>query len=152
LICPDGKIVVIEEIQEKQYFFDNRIQVSIFMSPTVPHVNKSPLSGIIKSVKYSKGKHMVAFHPKSSDLNESNTFIIEKEGKFTIALKQIAGAVARRIISYKTEGQEIKQGEEIGFIKFGSRVDLFLPPDMHINVNLKDKVKAGLSVIASFPD
>ena len=153
IISPaDGKIVVIEEIDEKQFFFDKRIQVSIFMSPTVPHINKSPISGIIKSTHYQRGKHMVAFHPKSSDLNECNTFVIEKKGFFTIAVKQIAGAVARRIVAYAKEGEEIEQGGELGFIKFGSRVDLFLPLNMRVNVNLDEKVKAGYSVIASYQE
>ncbi len=143
----DGKIVVIEEVEETEFFHGKRILLSVFMSPYVPHVNRAPLSGKLIALDYKPGKHMVAFHPKSSILNERNSLLIEND-HCTVLMKQIAGAVARRIVCYVNEGQMIQQGEEVGFIKFGSRVDLYLPLEATIQVKLNQKVKAGTSVLA----
>ena len=145
----DGKVVVIEEVEETEYFKDKRIQVSIFMSPLNVHVNRYPFSGIVKYFKYHPGKYLVAWHPKSSTENERSTMVLEnKNGK--VLLRQIAGAVARRILYYAEEGAEAKQGEDFGFIRFGSRVDLFLPLDADIKVNIDDVVKGNLTSIAHF--
>jgi len=144
----DGKIVVIEETEEKEYFKDTRLQVSVFMSPFNMHSNRYPVSGRIKYVNHMPGKNIVAWHPKSSELNERTTVVIETaEGK-EILVRQIAGTVARRIVTYAREGQEVKQGDELGFIKFGSRVDLFLPPGTETEVPILQHVKANKSVIA----
>lgn len=143
----DGKIVVIEEAEEPEYFKTKRLQVSIFMSPTNVHVNRNPVSGIVKYVKYHPGKYLVAWHPKSSTENERTTVVIDN-GEAEILLRQIAGAVARRIKNYLKKGDEVLQGGEMGFIKFGSRVDLFLPLDAHIQVSIGDKVKGNVTVIA----
>ena len=145
----DGKIVVIEEVEENEYFNDRRIQVSIFMSPTNVHVNRSPISGLVKYTKYHPGNYLVAWHPKSSTLNERYTSVIQcPETEFEILVRQIAGKVARKISNYLDEGEAILQGEELGFIKFGSRVDLFLPLDANIKVDLKSKVKGGKTILA----
>lgn len=145
----DGKVVVIEQVQETEYFQDKRIQVSIFMSPTNVHVNRSPISGVVKYTKYHPGNYMVAWHPKSSTLNERFTSVIEcPENDIEVLVRQIAGKVARKIKNYLDEGEEINQGEQLGFIKFGSRVDIFLPLNAKINVNLKEKVKGGRTVLA----
>ena len=144
----DGKIVVIEETEETEYFNDRRLQVSVFMSPFNMHSNRYPVSGRIKYVKYHKGKNIVAWHPKSSDLNERSTIVIETpEGK-EILVRQIAGAVARRIITYSKRDQQIRQGDELGFIKFGSRVDLFLPLGTELEVPILQHVRANKSIIA----
>lgn len=143
----EGKVVVIEEVMETEYFNDKRIQVSIFMSPTNVHINRNPISGIVKYFKYHPGKYLVAWHPKSSTENERTTVVIEGDG-VEILFRQIAGALARRIVWYIDEGKQVEQGDEFGFIKFGSRVDVFLPLGTQINVKLGDKVKGGTSVIA----
>ena len=143
----DGKIVAIEEVEEGEYFKDRRLQVSIFMSPANVHVNRHPISGTVKYIKYHPGKYLVAWHPKSSEKNEHNSVVIEDEG-VEILIRQIAGALARRIVSYIDEGDEVTQGNELGFIKFGSRVDLFLPIDANIEVLMQQKVKGGETVIA----
>jgi phosphatidylserine decarboxylase len=144
----DGKIVAIQEVYEEEYFKANRIQVSVFMSPFNVHVNRSPISGIVKFFKYHPGKHWIAWHPKSSTKNERTTIVIEHGQGTKILLRQIAGLVARRIKCYIGESSPVRQGSEFGFIKFGSRVDVFLPLDTDVKVNLGDKVKGGISVVA----
>jgi phosphatidylserine decarboxylase len=144
----DGKVVVIEETFEKEYFKDNRLQISIFMSPFNMHSNKYPVSGHIKYVCYHPGNYMVAWHPKSSELNERSTIVIETAGGAQILVRQIAGAVARRIVTYAKEGQDVIQGDELGFIKFGSRVDIFLPVGTEVEIPILQQVKANKSIIA----
>lgn len=149
VIAPaDGKIVVIEETTESEYFKARRRQVSIFMSPLNVHVNRNPVSGVVRYFKYFPGKYLVAWHPKSSTENERTTVVIETATGVEVLLRQIAGAVARRIICYVNEGQPVKQGDEFGFIKFGSRVDVFLPLDAEIKVNIGDVTKGGVTVLA----
>ncbi len=151
IIAPaDGKVVVIEQVHEGEYFNDNRIQVSIFMSPTNVHVNRSPISGVVNYQKYHPGKYLVAWHPKSSEKNERNTVVI-KNDSIEVLIRQIAGKLARKIRYYVEEGDQINQANEFGFIKFGSRVDLFLPIGTKINVDLKQKVKGGITVIGTLP-
>lgn len=148
LICPaDGKVVVIEEVFDEEYFKDKRLQVSIFMSPANVHVNRNPLSGDVIYSKYHKGKYLVAWHPKSSTENERHSVVIKK-GNNEILVKQIAGAVAKRIVNYLQPGMQVKQNEELGFIKFGSRVDILLPIGSRVNVSLEQKVKGGVTVLA----
>jgi len=142
----DGEIVVVEETIEEEYFKDKRIQVSTFMSPFNVHVNWYPVSGTVQYTKYHKGKFLVAWHPKSSTLNERSTIVIKMENGTEILVRQIAGAVARRIVTYSKEGDRAEQGKEIGFIKFGSRVDVFLPLGTDIQVKLDQKV-SGLETI-----
>jgi phosphatidylserine decarboxylase len=150
IVAPaDGKIVVIEETTEHEFFKDKRIQVSIFMSPFNVHINWYPISGKIKYLCYHAGKYMVAWHPKASTQNERTTIVIEKENK-ALLLRQIAGALAKRIIYYPHEGDMVKQSSQLGFIKFGSRVDLFLPVGTKINVKLNDKTKGGITVIGEW--
>jgi phosphatidylserine decarboxylase len=144
----DGKVVVIEETEEKEYFKDQRLQVSIFMSPFNMHSNRYPVSGHVKYVAYHPGKKMVAWHPKSSELNERSTVVIETTGGVEILVRQVAGAVARRIVTYSKENQDVKQGDELGFIKFGSRVDIFLPVGTEIEIPILQQVKANKSIIA----
>jgi phosphatidylserine decarboxylase len=144
----DGKVVVIEETEEKEYFKDLRLQVSIFMSPFNMHSNRYPVSGRIKYVGYHPGHYMVAWHPKSSELNERSSIVIETEGGEEILIRQIAGAVARRIVTYAKEDQVVQQGDELGFIKFGSRVDVFLPLGTEIEIPILQQVRANKSVIA----
>ena len=144
----DGKVVVIEEAEEKEYFKDTRLQVSIFMSPFNMHSNRYPVSGHVKYIKYHQGKYIVAWHPKSSELNERSTIVIETGGGTEILIRQIAGAVARRIVTYAKENQGVKQGDELGFIKFGSRVDIFLPLGTEIEIPILQQVKANKSIIA----
>lgn len=144
----DGKIVVIENVVESEYFKEERIQVSIFMSPTNIHVNWIPVKGIISFFKYHKGKHLVAFAPKSSEVNERTTVVIKTINNTEILMRQIAGAVARRIVYYVDVNKEVEQGEELGFIKFGSRVDLFLPLDSEILINLDDITIGNDTLIA----
>lgn len=144
----DGKVVVIEETLETEYFNEMRKQVSIFMSPVNVHVNRNPVSGVIKYFKYHAGKYLVAWHPKSSTENERTTFVIGLQNGAEILVRQIAGALARRIKWYIKENDSVEQGEEFGFIKFGSRVDLYLPLDAIVKVNIGDKTKAGRTVIA----
>ncbi len=149
IIAPaDGKIVVIEEIVETEYFKEKRLQVSIFMSPTNVHVNRSPISGTVKYTKYHPGKYLVAWHPKSSTKNERFTSVVSNE-KVEVLIRQIAGKLARRIVNYLKVGEHIDQCDEFGFIKFGSRVDLFLPLNTTINVTLKENVKGGVSIIGT---
>jgi len=144
----DGKVVVIEDTFEKEYFNDIRLQVSIFMSPFNVHSNRYPVSGRIKYVRYHPGNYMVAWHPKSSELNERSTIVIETQDGTEILVRQIAGAVARRIVTYAKENQDVLQGDELGFIKFGSRVDVFLPVGTEIEVPILQQVKANKSIIA----
>ena len=144
----DGKVVIIKKVFEKEYFKDERIQVSVFMSPLNVHVTRYPTSGIIKFSKYHPGKYLVAWLPKSSELNERTTVVIENKVFNEILYRQIAGAVARRIVNYAEIGKNIVQGNDSGFIKFGSRVDVFLPVDSNILVKVGDKVKGGLDIIA----
>jgi len=149
VICPaDGKVVVIEEAQETEYLKDKRIQVSIFMSPINVHVNRNPITGVVKYFKYHSGKYLVAWHPKSSTDNERTTVVVETHQGVPVLFRQIAGALARRIVWYVKEGDEVKQSEQFGFIKFGSRVDLFLPLGTKINVNIGETVKGGRTVLA----
>lgn len=149
VMCPaDGKIVVIEEVEETEYFHDKRIQISIFMSPMNVHANFNPISGIVKYVKYHKGLFLVAWHPKSSTDNERSTFVIEHHNGQSVLFRQIAGAVARRICYYVQPEQEVKTGEEFGFIKFGSRIDVFLPLGSEINVKIDDVVKGRITKLA----
>lgn len=143
----DGKVVVIEETYEPEYFKDKRLQVSIFMSPANVHVNRNPISGEVKLSQYHSGKYLVAWHPKSSTENERHTVVIGN-GKADVLVRQIAGALARRIVNYLKAGQFVKQNEELGFIKFGSRVDIFLPIGTKVNVQLEQTVKGGQTVIA----
>ena len=145
----DGKVVAIEEVEEPEYFNEKRLLVSVFMSVRNAHVNRNPISGLVKYVKYHQGKYLVAWHPKSSTDNERTSIVIEN-GDFNVLVRQIAGTVARRIVYYLDEGDEVQQGNELGFIKFGSRVDMYLPLGTKVNVKLKEKVKAGKTVIARF--
>lgn len=150
IICPaDGKVVVIEEVTEVEYFKDKRIQVSIFMSPANVHVNRNPISGEVIYNQYHKGKYLVAWHPKSSTENERWS-VVTRNSHGEILYKQIAGAVAKRICNYTSVGQQVKQTDEYGFIKFGSRVDILLPLSAKINVNLEQAVKGGVTVLASW--
>jgi len=145
----DGKVVVIEEVMENEYFKDKRLQVSIFMSPINVHVTRHPIGGFVKFSKYHPGKFLVAWHPKSSEENERTTVVVENNVAGEVLYRQIAGALAKRIVNYAVEGQEVIQGSDSGFIKFGSRVDVFLPIGTKINVKLNEKVKGGVSVIAN---
>jgi phosphatidylserine decarboxylase len=150
VICPaDGKVVVIEEITDVEYFKDKRLQVSIFMSPANVHQNRNPMSGEIVYNQYHKGKYLVAWDPKSSTENERHSVVI-RNNHGEILVKQIAGAVAKRIINYLTVGQQVKQCEEYGFIKFGSRVDVLLPVGTKLNVTLNQVVKGGVTVLGEF--
>ena len=144
----DGKIVVIEEVEEPEFFKDKRMQVSIFMSPINVHVNRYPISGAVKYAKYHPGKYLVAWHPKASTENERTSVVVENKNA-AVLFRQIAGALAKRIVMYSKEGDEAIQGEDFGFIKFGSRVDLFLPLDVKIEVSLDEKVKGNQTIIAS---
>ena len=149
IISPvDGKVVAVENVYEKEYFKDNRIQISIFMSPLNVHVTRYAMSGIIKFSKYHPGKYLVAWHPKSSELNERTTVVIENENFGTILYRQIAGAIAKRIVNYAKVDSRVVQGEDAGFIKFGSRVDLFLPLDSKIKVKINQMVVGGIDTIA----
>jgi phosphatidylserine decarboxylase len=151
IIAPaDGKVVVIEEVEETEYFQDARRQISIFMSPVNVHINRNPISGIVTYFKYHSGKYKVAWHPKSSTENERTTIVVEGHNSHPVLIRQIAGALAKRIVWYLKAGEEVKQGEELGFIKFGSRVDLFLPLDTKVNVKLGDKTIGGVTVLAEF--
>ena len=149
LIAPvDGKVVIIEEVYEKEYFKDMRLQISIFMSPLNVHVTRYPMGGKIQFSKYHPGKYLVAWHPKSSELNERTTIVLKNDVFGEIIYRQIAGAVARRIVNYAKEGMEVEQGDDAGFIKFGSRVDLFLPLGTPLSIKLNDIVKGGVQSIA----
>lgn len=150
IIAPvDGKVVVIEEVEETEYFKEKRKQVSIFMSPLNVHVTRYASSGTITYSKYHPGKYLVAWHPKSSTENERTTVVIHTPKFGEILYRQIAGALARRIVNYAEEGEQVTQGEDAGFIKFGSRVDLFLPLDAQITVNLNEKVIGAKTCIAT---
>lgn len=148
----DGKVVVIEEVEETEYFKGKRKQVSIFMSPINVHVTRYPASGRVKYSKYHPGKYLVAWHPKSSEENERTTVVIGTPKFGDILFRQIAGAMARRIVNYAEVGESVQQGEDSGFIKFGSRVDVFLPLNCQINVSLGQKVKGAITCIASYVD
>lgn len=149
VIAPaDGTVVVIEEVEEPEYFKDKRRQISIFMSPINVHVNRNPISGVVKYAKYHPGKYLVAWHPKSSTENERTTVVIGNN-RADILFRQIAGALAKRIVYYVKEGQVVQQGSEMGFIKFGSRIDIFLPLDAKVNVSLQQKTRGGETVIAT---
>lgn len=148
IIAPvDGKVVIIEEVFEKEYFKDQRLMVSIFMSPINVHVTRYAMSGKVLFSKYHPGKYLVAWHPKASEENERSTIVLENKTFGGILYRQIAGALARRIVNYAQEGQEVVQGTDAGFIKFGSRVDLYLPIGTKINVELEQMVKGGVDVI-----
>jgi phosphatidylserine decarboxylase len=152
VIAPaDGKVVVIEETTEDEVLKDKRIQISIFMSPLNVHINWYPISGMVKYFKYHKGKYLVAWHPKSSTENERTTVMVEHEKGHKILFRQIAGAVARRIVCYSKPDKMANQGEEFGFIKFGSRVDVFLPLGSKVLVNIDDKTKGLETVLAELP-
>lgn len=144
----DGKVVVIEEVFEPEYFKEKRIQISIFMSPINVHVTRYPIGGQVTYSKYHPGKYLVAWHPKSSTENERTSIVIKNENCGEILYRQIAGALAKRIINYAKESSYVNQGDDAGFIKFGSRVDLFLPLDTKINVSLNQKVKGAEDIIA----
>lgn len=146
----DGKVVVIEKTFEKEYLQTEAIQVSIFMSPLNVHSNRSPVTGEVVYQQYHPGQYLVAWHPKSSELNERNTLVIRRKHQF-ILVRQIAGKVARKIVSYTRAGAQLTRGEEFGFIKFGSRVDVFLPTESTVLVKIGDTVKGGITDIAQFP-
>ncbi|GGI29018.1 phosphatidylserine decarboxylase family protein [Pedobacter mendelii] len=150
VICPaDGKVVVIEETEEGEYFKDKRLQVSIFMSPINVHINRNPISGVVKFFKYHPGKYLAAWNPKSSTENERTTTVVEHKNGTPVLFRQIAGALARRIVWYVKEGDEVVQAEQFGFIKFGSRVDVFLPVGTKVNVQLNEVVKGGITTLAT---
>jgi len=149
IIAPvDGKVVVIEEVEEPEYFKGKKLQVSIFMSPINVHVTRYALSGLVKYSKYHPGKYLVAWHPKASTENERTTIVIENNTFGEVLYRQIAGALAKRIVNYAEEGEKVVQGTDAGFIKFGSRVDLYLPLNTNLAVKIGDKVKGGEQVIA----
>jgi phosphatidylserine decarboxylase len=151
IIAPaDGKVVVIEDVEEPEYFKGKRKQVSIFMSPINVHVNRNPIAGLVKFVKYHPGLYLVAWHPKASTDNERTTIVIQHQSGAEVLMRQIAGALARRICWYVKEGQVVQQGSEFGFIKFGSRVDLFLPLDVEVKVAMNQVTQGGVTVIAEF--
>lgn len=144
----DGKIVTIEEVTEDEFYHEKRIQISIFMSPVNVHLNRFPISGIVDYFRHHHGDYLVAWHPKSSHLNERTTVVIRNQNNISILVRQIAGYVARRIVCYAKENENFVQGEELGFIKFGSRVDVFVPLSAKINVALDQKVRGGKTVLA----
>ncbi len=149
ILCPaDGKIVAIEKTTENEYFKDERLKISIFMSPLNVHINRYPVTGQIVYYKYHPGKYLVAWHPKSSELNERATVVVKNEKYGEILVRQIAGTVARRIVTYAKENDYATQGAELGFIKFGSRVDIFLPADTEINIKLNQKVRGNIDIIS----
>jgi phosphatidylserine decarboxylase len=150
IVAPaDGVVVAIEEIMADEYFLDKRIQVSIFMSPLNVHVNRNPVTAEVTYSKYHKGKYLVAWHPKSSSENERHSVVYRKNGK-ELLMKQIAGALAKRISNYLQPGMQVKQAEEMGFIKFGSRVDMLLPLDSKVLVKIGEKAKSGITVVATW--
>ena len=151
IISPvDGKVVNIEKVYEKEYFKDERLQVSIFMSPFNVHVTRYPISGKVNFSKYHPGEYLVAWHPKSSEKNERTTIVLENEVVGEILYRQIAGALARRIVNYAEVGENVTQGNDAGFIKFGSRVDLFLPVDSILNIKINQHVRGGEDIISKF--
>lgn len=150
IVAPcDGTVVVIEEVEPDEYFKDKRLQLSIFMSPLNVHVNRNPVSGAVMYSQYHKGKYLVAWHPKSSTENERHSVVYKTDEK-ELLVKQIAGALAKRIVNYLKPGDEVIQGSEMGFIKFGSRVDLLLPLDAKVEVKINQKVKGGVTVLAKW--
>lgn len=152
IIAPvDGKVVAIEEVYEKEYFKDNRLQISIFMSPVNVHVTRHPIGGEVTYSKYHPGKFLVAWHPKSSEENERTTVVVKNNHVGEIMYRQIAGAMAKRIVNYAEVGAQVVQGSDSGFIKFGSRVDVFVPVETQVNVEINQKVKGGISIIANIP-
>jgi len=153
VLCPaDGKVVVIEETEEPEFLKDRRIQISVFMSPINVHVNRNPIAGVVKYFRYHPGKYLVAWHPKSSTENERTTIVIENSKGIPVLFRQIAGAMARRIVWYVKEGDKVEQGQQFGFIKFGSRVDVFLPLGTKIDVGLGEVVKGGRTVLATLSE
>jgi phosphatidylserine decarboxylase len=144
----DGKVVVIEEVYEKEYFKDKRLMISVFMSPINVHVTRHPIGGRVKYSEYHPGKYLVAWHPKASEENERTTVVVENEIAGEVLYRQIAGALAKRIVNYAKVGEEVVQGSDSGFIKFGSRVDVFLPLGTELEVKLNQKVKGGISLLA----
>ena len=151
IISPvDGKVVNIEKVYEKEYFKDERLQVSIFMSPFNVHVTRYPITGKVKFSKYHPGEYLVAWHPKSSEKNERTTIVLENKVVGKILYRQIAGALARRIVNYAEVGENVTQGKDAGFIKFGSRVDLFLPVDSILNIEINQHVRGGEDIISEF--
>lgn len=151
IISPvDGKVVNIEKVYEKEYFKDERLQVSIFMSPFNVHVTRYPISGKVNFSKYHPGEYLVAWHPKSSEKNERTTIVLENEVVGEILYRQIAGALAKRIVNYAEVGKNVTQGKDAGFIKFGSRVDLFLPVDSILNIEINQHVRGGEDIISEF--
>jgi phosphatidylserine decarboxylase len=150
LSTADGEIVAIEEVVEKEYFNEKRLMISVFMSPFNVHVNWYPFSGKVTHVEYHPGKFLIAHHPKSSELNERNSIVLEKEPGKDILIRQVAGIMARRIICYSQAGDTAEQGKELGIIRFGSRIDFFLPLGSEVNVKMNQKVKAQQTVIARF--
>jgi phosphatidylserine decarboxylase len=153
VLCPaDGKVVVIEETDETEFLKDRRIQISVFMSPINVHVNRNPIAGVVKYFRYHPGKYLVAWHPKSSTENERTTIVIENSKGIPVLFRQIAGAMARRIVWYVKEGDKVEQGQQFGFIKFGSRVDVFLPLGTKINVALGEVVQGGRTVLATLSE
>jgi phosphatidylserine decarboxylase len=149
VVCPaDGKVVVIEEVYDEEYFKDKRLQVSVFMSPANVHQNRTPVAGEVVYNQYHKGKYLVAWHPKSSTENERHSVVI-RHAKGEILVKQIAGALAKRIVNYLSVGQKVDQSAEMGFIKFGSRVDILLPLDAKVTVKLNEVVQGGVTVLAT---
>jgi len=150
IICPaDGKVVVIEEVEETEYFKDKRIQISIFMSPLNVHANWNPISGTMQYYKYHPGKFLVAWHPKSSTDNERSTVVTKHKNGQEVLFRQVAGAVARRIVCYAKEEQEVKAGSEFGFIKFGSRIDVYLPIGTKLNIKIDDVVQGKTTIIGN---
>lgn len=145
----DGKVVVIEEVEETEYLKEKRIQISVFMSPVNVHINRYPISGVLNYFKYHPGLYLVAWHPKSSTENERTTFVVEDAKGRKVLFRQIAGALARRIVAYGKEGDKVSQTEECGFIKFGSRVDIFVPVGTTIHSKLGDTVKGGITSLAT---
>lgn len=145
----DGKVVAIEKVFVDEFLNEERIQISVFMSPFNVHINWSPISGVVKYFKYHPGKFLVAWHPKSSTLNERTTYVVENKSGKSVLFRQIAGALARRIVHYKDTSDSLEACEEFGFIKFGSRVDVFIPVDSEVLVNVEDKVSGRLSVLAT---
>lgn len=150
LSTADGKIVAIEEVEETEYFNSKRLMISVFMSPFNVHVNWYPFDGEVKYSKYHPGRFLIAHHPKSSELNECTSVVLEKKAGQNVLIRQVAGIMARRIICYAQPNDKVKQGDEMGIIRFGSRVDFFLPPDVKVKVKMGDKVKAQLTVIGEF--
>ena len=150
LSTADGKIVVIEEVLEEEYFNEKRLMISVFMSPMNVHINWYPFSGIIKYAKYHPGRYFIAYNPKSSEHNERTSVVVEKSNGKDVLIRQVAGVMARRVVCYSKKGETVNQGDEMGMIKFGSRIDFFLPLDVKVNVTMGQKVKAQQTIIAFF--